>query len=273
MIKITSLCDNVNNHKKMWAAEGNSILIEVDETKILYDVGRYPEILQHNLACLNLSLEDIDYVILSHGHKGHCGAAHALRYPSRTTVLFGSGLFVPKFKWKPEKAKPVQNELLESALPKDAVCVQNVHEMDGGRVLVYKTPDLFSKEEKEAEKHFLLKIHDRFRPDFFEEELNVCIRTRKGLIILTGCAHRKLDNIVHTAMELTGERRIYALIGGTHIVDDRNRLQAFFALVRALNIQYVAPSHCTGFKSIAAIAKRYKKRYLEFNTGKTLQFE
>lgn len=273
MIKITSLCDNINNHKKFWTAEGNSILIEANGVRVLYDVGRDGRILEHNLEELGLSVSDLDYIVVSHAHKGHSGALSNLTLPEKATVLYGSGFGVPKFKLKEEVYKPVCNELMFAQKLRNnqnAVCVDHVHEIIGDLLYVYVT----SKTEHSAEAlMFCVKEGDSYRTDFFEEELNVCIRTAKGLIILTGCAHRGLNNILDEAISITKDRNILALIGGTHIREDPVRLKAFYRTMHDYDIKNIAPSHCTGFKSVARLANRYPKRYLEFNTGKTLTFE
>lgn len=273
MIKITSLCDNINNHKKLWAAEGNSILIEVNGSRILYDVGRDGRVLEHNLDVLGLSVSDLDYIVLSHAHKGHSGALSDLQLPEKVHVLYGSGFELPKFKRKGDDYKAVCNELMFARKLQNnqsAVRVDHVCEILGDLVYAYVPPEAEHNGEMGT---FWIKEHDSYRTDFFDEELNICIRTAKGLIVLTGCAHRGLNNILDEAISITRDRNILALIGGTHILEDPIRLRAFYGIIRDYDIKNIAPSHCTGFKSVARLASRYPKRYLEFNTGKTLTFE
>lgn len=273
MIKIISLCDNINNHKKFWSAEGNSILIETSGIRILYDVGRDGRVLEHNLKSLGLSISDIDFIVLSHAHKGHSGALSDISLPENVKVLYGSGFEIPKFKLKGDEYKPVGNELLFSQKLKDhknSICVDQVYEIIQNDVYAYET---LRSEHNADTREFWVKEGDSYRVDFFDEELNICIRTAKGLIIITGCAHRGLNSILDEAVSITGNRKVRALIGGTHIQDDPNRRRAFYRTIHYYNIDNIAPSHCTGYKSVAHLASRYPKRYLEFNTGKTLFFE
>lgn len=86
MVRITSLCDNVNNSKRLWSMEGNCVLVEADGLRIVYDVGRDAAIFTHNLGALGLTPAQLDYVVLSHGHHGHVGAM-------RSEIAFTSAKF------------------------------------------------------------------------------------------------------------------------------------------------------------------------------------
>lgn len=273
MIKITCLCDNINNHKKFWATEGNSILIETNGIRILYDVGRDGRVLEHNLEVLGLSISHLDYIILSHAHKGHSGALSNISLPENVKVLYGSGFEVPKFKLVEGIYKPVCNEQMFAQKLKNhksAICVEHVYEIIADLIYAYVTPR--AEHNAEMQKYWV-KESISYRMDSFEEELNICICTTEGLIIITGCAHRGLNNILDEAISITNNRNIRALIGGTHIQEDPVRLRSFYRIIHDYNIENVAPSHCTGFKSVAHLTNQYPERCLEFNTGKILTFE
>lgn len=269
MVKITSLCDNINNHKKMWGIEGNSVLIETNGLRILYDVGRDGKVLAHNLEVLGLSISNIDYIILSHAHKGHSGALSSVSIPENVRVFYGPGFSLPKFKLKDGDYFPVWNEQLLNNLTVEPECIFHQVEI---------CPDLFvfnasSEPNQSAQQRYWIKEQGLYRPDSFQEELHICIKTNKGLIIITGCAHCGVSTLIEKAISITGDNQIYTLIGGMHIKDDPMRLLHFCDIINRYQVSLYAPSHCTGFRSVAYLLKQFPNQCLEFHTGKTISFD
>ena len=249
------------------------MLIEIDGKRFVYDVCRCSEVLIHNLGDLGLGIEDIDAVILSHGHKGHSGALATMSIPETTTVVYGAGLERPKYKNKQGIKKAVNNECLVEKIRNEqhkVVCIGDAPYYLTDNLFVFKSRVCSANKETGR---FLIKDGEQYIIDEFEEELNICIKSSLGLIVLTGCAHRGVNNILDTAMEISHESNVYALMGGTHILDDPTSLQQFYQIVKNYDIDYVAPSHCTGYKAIAQIAQQLPSKFLEFNTGKVIKFD
>lgn len=249
------------------------MLIEIDGKRFVYDVCRCSEILIHNLGELGLSIEDIDAIVLSHGHKGHSGALATMSIPKETTVVFGAGLEKPKYKNKQSVKKAVHNECLVEKIHneiKNSVCVDETPYYLADNVFVFKSKSCSANKETGR---FLIKDGDEFIIDEFQEELNICIKSSLGLIVLAGCAHRGINNILDTAIEISRENNVYALMGGTHILDDPSSLEKFYQIVKDYDIDYVAPSHCTGYKAITQIAQQLPSKFWEFNTGKVIKID
>jgi len=273
MIQITSLCDNVNNSKKLWSAEGNSLLIRAFGQVILFDTGRSGQILLHNLEAIGASADEIDAVILSHGHMGHIGAMRErVGFPA-ATVYYGAGLELPKLKLKGGKYVSVKNELLidevKGSYP--SVEVDGMLELIPGRVYLFQVDA--SRPSQTAEEKYFVKRGESCMPDFFADEVNLAIRTERGLILLSGCAHCGVRGIIETATELFGEERILAVIGGTHLFDDTEKADRYISLMKERGVEVVAPSHCTGIMSRARIANALPDSFVNFSTGQTLEFE
>ena len=274
MIKITSLCDNYIKNKKMWAMEGNATLIEVDDYKILYDVGRNHEILLHNLDVLGIKPQQITHVVASHAHYGHTGSfAVDKNLFENAIVLYGSKFDTPKYKLKDNQHKKVDNARLHHCITTyyNAICVQDHYKITPD-VITYKVPHVWPTNFAADEKHLVL-VDDKFEKDAFEEELALSINTSKGLIVLTGCAHRGVRNTLEQAKKLHGTDAIWALIGGTHIFDDKQLVAQYVDEVQQLNVQYVAPSHCTGCYGKAYILDALPDKFLHYSTGVELKFD
>lgn len=272
MIRITSLCDNVNDSKKMWSVEGSAILVEVDDRKFMFDVGRYAEILKHNLGVLGLSEADIDGVILTHGHVGHIGAMRGDIHFPNATIYYGAGLDTPKFKWSTEKTKAVGNEKLLDNIRQQYPCVMvdDVYALIPGKVFLFKSKMYSNGLSPKDLIRMKVSVNGELKTDDFGDELNLCIRHAEGLTVLTGCAHRGVGNIIRTASELFPGERIYAMMGGTHIFDDPKRIGEYVDLMKEYGVRVAAPSHCTGILGRAHVAEELKEAYIPFGTGAEL---
>jgi 7,8-dihydropterin-6-yl-methyl-4-(beta-D-ribofuranosyl)aminobenzene 5'-phosphate synthase len=82
-----------------------------------------------------------------------------------------------------------------------------------------------------------------------------------------------VKNILETAKEIFNEGRIYAFIGGTHILDDMARTQEFISLMRDMDVRLVAPSHCTGVLSRVLIGRELPDRFVSLSTGEKILIE
>ena len=273
MIKVTSLSDNINDNKKMWAAEGNCILIEVGAIKILYDIGRDMEVILHNLKVLQISPDEINYIVLSHGHMGHSGAfRNNYSQFKNATVIYGEYFSNPKFKQKEAVLKAVNNGENLSAVKggHKTVSVKDFYEVIAGCLYVFTIP---LARKKVFENKYLVKVGDEYQTDEFKDELAVCINTSKGLLVFSGCAHRGVYNTVKRAQQLCNTSNVYAVIGGTHILNDKTLAEEYCKDIINLKVKKVYPSHCTGYLGRYYIKERLEEKYGFFSTGVSLEFD
>ena len=273
MIKVTSLSDNINDNKKMWAAEGNCILIEVASIKILYDTGRDMDVVLHNLNVLDISPDDINYIILSHGHMGHSGAFRGCYSQFKNaTIIYGEYFHLPKFKSKSAELKSVKNTDVLSGIEKDHeyISVRDYYEIVKGYVYVFTIPIV---KKQIFENKYLVQVDNKYAVDEFKEELAVCINSSNGLLVFSGCAHRGVYNTVLRAQQLSNNSNVYAVLGGTHILNDRELADEYCTDMQKLNVSRVYPSHCTGYLGRYYIKEQMKEKYGYFSTGVSLEFD
>jgi len=91
--------------------------------------------------------------------------------------------------------------------------------------------------------------------------------------VLTGCAHAGVCNIVEHAIELTGVKRVKAVVGGFHLVDaTEERIGKTVDCLWDLGVEYVYAGHCTGFKAQVELYLRFKDRFKPLHTGLVLEF-
>ena len=102
---------------------------------------------------------------------------------------------------------------------------------------------------------------------FFIKEQALAIKTKKGLVIITGCAHPGVVNLVKAAQQI--DKKIYLVLGGFHIDDAIKEIKAF----KALRVQKAAPCHCTSQHAIKQFKATYKENFIRAGVGKIIKIE
>ena len=100
------------------------------------------------------------------------------------------------------------------------------------------------------------------------KEQSLIINSKKGLIVITGCAHAGILNVLKKAKKLTGKDEIYLVLGGFHH-PPISTVKEF----RKLKVKKVAPSHCTGDLVREAFKKEYKGDFIEYGVGKIIEIK
>jgi 7,8-dihydropterin-6-yl-methyl-4-(beta-D-ribofuranosyl)aminobenzene 5'-phosphate synthase len=101
-----------------------------------------------------------------------------------------------------------------------------------------------------------------------ERAIAINIR-KKGLVVLSGCAHAGIINTITYAQQITGTKKVYAVIGGFHLAGKafENRIQPTIEELQKINPKLIVPSHCTGWKAMCAIAKTFPKAFVWNSVG------
>ena len=116
----------------------------------------------------------------------------------------------------------------------------------------------------------VIKKGEGYILDNFKEEVALVIDTYKGLVVLVGCSHVGIINILNSISKRLN-RRIYAVLGGTHLIRcDENRINKTIEAFNELDISTIGLSHCTGeFATIKL--KELEDRFFLNNTGNRLE--
>ena len=124
---------------------------------------------------------------------------------------------------------------------------------------------------EEPNSRFYLGAAGGLQPDYFDDEIALGLLTEKGLVLVSGCAHPGIVNMLETAAERTGVP-LYAVIGGTHLVDaGEERLQKTAEAFRTLGLSRIAVSHCTGARGEELLQDAFPEQFIRNNTGHILQ--
>ncbi len=273
MVEIISLSDNINDSKNLLSAEGNALVVSTERGSIVFDVGRFSSVFNHNIAKLGIEAGQLHYVVLSHGHKGHVGAFQGMDFPPNAALVAGSDIWKDKLKTRSQSVFSFRKLWETSQLPMERVRLVEDHMyLLEDTVVAFRTPHL-TWPVSWSEKYHVLRPDNTSYTDEFSEELSLCIVTEAGLIVVAGCAHRGIDNIVARAVELTGEERVLMILGGTHIKEDASAFERLCAAVERYRVRYLAPSHCTGVAGLCRLMEKYPEKMITFHTGIKLSVE
>jgi len=234
-MKITTLVDNDVWKKGLASSWGLSLYVEIDSGKerhrILMDTSGSSNVLFSNARKLEVNLSDVEAIFVSHWHLDHCGClSHVLPLLRQQTPVY-----VPS-----KNTSGIRT--IREAEGTPIVCSEPVYLMEG----VMSTGEMGGGV---SEHSLVINMRD------------------KGLVILSGCAHPGIMNIVKRAQLVSGVSRVYAVIGGFHISSKREGTYVA-EFLHELGVKLVSPCHCTGVDAKDAIADIMKGNCIKNGSGK-----
>jgi len=263
-MKLTILVDNNSIIDRYFLAEpGLSLYIEVDNKKILFDLG-YSNAFLVNSHKAHINLLDLDYIIISHGHMDHTwGLPHFINLITETTIekhLYRKPMLVAHpfcffMKWLPDIGS-IGSMLTEGILKKyfNLNLSRNPVWLSANVVFLGEIPRKNSFESKYPIGKTIIKGQEE--DDFLADDSAIAIRLAEGLVIITGCSHAGICNIVEYAREVCKEDRIYDIIGGFHLLDPpKEQLINTVEFFKKINPYLVHACHCTDLNSKIALSK------------------
>lgn len=233
-LSITLLYDNAPYLKRCTPDWGFACLIESGPRKILFDTGKDNQILMANAAQLDVDLKTIDAIVISHLHMDHAGGLFPLLESRPDTIVF-----------LPEVTSDFEHSL----------------QILGARYVRVEKPAQIGKG---------IFLSGAMGQGISEQAL--IINTPAGLVIVAGCSHPGIINMVRRSKKLL-QRPVYLVLGGFHTMPATAvGVDKVVRQFRSLGVRNVAPAHCTDEKVKAFFRAAYKKHYITVGAGKTLHF-
>ena len=110
-------------------------------------------------------------------------------------------------------------------------------------------------------------------PDSLLDDCSLVLDTPRGWVVLTGCAHAGLSNVLHRAAEIVNANRLHAVIGGTHLVDgDSSPLYEALSCLLHFHVESIAPCHCTSPAAARRLAMEFGDRFMDAGVGSQFSF-
>jgi 7,8-dihydropterin-6-yl-methyl-4-(beta-D-ribofuranosyl)aminobenzene 5'-phosphate synthase len=264
IMKLTVLVDNNTLIDRYFLSEpALSFFIEDEGTSVLFDTG-YSEVFLHNSAKLGIDPLAADYLVLSHGHIDHTGGLDSLLKRGVERRLENRKSPLPHLVAHPAALLP---KLLDMALPVGITVTRDawVSMMD-----ITESREPFRLTERilflgEIERTFDFESSEPIGirrdpsgdvPDYMIDDTALVYESDKGLVIISGCSHSGICNIVEQARILTGEERVFDIIGGFHLLDPSpQRLEGTAKYLSTLSLPCLSACHCTDLRSKLYLSK------------------
>jgi len=275
LLRIVTLVENTaGEHHALINEHGISFYIEKDGHKILFDTGQSDAFLK-NAAQMRIDLSDLGTVVLSHGHYDHSGGfMHLMNLSKSFHLKIGEGFFDDKYALRKNAYDFLGNNFdqsfLQACMIPYSFVTREVEEILPG-VHILSDFSRIHKDEQVNPRFFLFK-NGRFIHDPFDDEILLALDIPQGLIVLLGCAHPGMKNMLD-AVRLRLGRPIHAVLGGTHLVEAKGEgLERSLEYLNDPEIGIVGVSHCTGEEAMLRL-KEENPRYFHNMTGSSLFFD
>jgi len=275
-LRITTLADNSVREPDLLAEWGLAFWIEADGRRLLFDTGA-GRVLEHNARHLNVPLEAVETILLSHGHYDHTGGLVALLSGARRAeVWVHPAAFVPKYSRR--EHGPARSIGMPHLKEEDVRMRARALNWTRGPMQVadgiWITGEIPRRNDFEDTGGPFYLDQDCREPDPLVDDQALWIETARGLVVVMGCAHAGIINTMDYIRELSGGGQIRAVLGGFHLVRaSEQRLERTLQALERYSPEFIAPAHCTGWKGTLALARRFAGRVVESAAGATFKFE
>jgi len=281
-VRLTTLSENTTNRTGLLAEHGLCILVEAVGCQILFDTGQTSTAV-HNARALGLDLSKVEVIALSHGHYDHTGGLlGVLREVGRgkrdVEVVAHAGIFEPHWSVRKRERDQGDERPRYVGIPFSRQALEGegaVFRLVGGTadisdyaLVTGEVPRLTPFER--VDPNLKLRDGDGWIQDPVFDDQALVVRTSAGLVVVLGCAHAGLINTLEHARRITGEERVLAVVGGTHLVAaSEEQLGETIKALRGFGIGKLGVSHCTGQKAAARLARELGDAFF-FNVAGTV---
>lgn len=279
-MKLKVLVDNNTCIDHYFIGEpGVSYLIEEGDYRLLFDLG-YSDVFIRNGIKMDVDFLNMDAVAISHSHLDHTWGLEPLIKIMTEAQLEGKACNKPRFVAHPEAFIPKtyfgtdelgMNVSLEKVRKYFAPeLTKSPLWLTERLVFLGEIPRLNSFEAKTAIGK--LEINGQLIDDYNRDDTALVYRSGAGLVIITGCSHAGICNIIDYAKAVCGDERIADVIGGLHLLDPKpEQLDGTVDYFKYMGSKAIHPCHCTDLRSKIALST--VTEVLEVGSGMTLEYD
>jgi len=222
--------DNNPYDARLRTSWGFSCVVRCDQKSILFDTGGNSTILLDNMGKLKIDSKEIDIVVFSHIHGDHTGGLAGFLKKNNQVTVYLPKSFPQSFK---------------------------------NGVKSYGT----SMEEVDAPREIIPGIYTTGELGRGIKEQSLIVKTSRGLVVITGCAHPGIVTIIREAKKIAGDK-VYLVLGGFHLGGTpTTQINAIIQNIKMLGVEKVAPCHCTGEEAMTLFRRYFGKNYIETGVG------
>ncbi len=259
----------------LYAEHGFSLLITINNTKIIYDAGASANLLIKNLKLMKIDPNELDVITISHGHLDHTGAIESLirKIDKAIPVIL-----------HPETSKKYFFLFPNGNRTNDMIAIDKKRLEDSGARVIENTKPYevaegcflsgfiprTNKEEKGLPFAYIYKDEGYEHDAIIDEQAIYIDLKNKGLVIITGCGHAGIVNTIMHAQNIMGTKKIYAIIGGLHLSQASEELVDWtIKNIKDFEPKIVVPTHCTGFNVMMRFSLEMPNEFILNSVGST----
>ena len=246
-MKLSILADNTASGTFL-AEHGLSYYLEYDK-KVLFDTG-HSDVFIKNAEALSINLDDTDYIVLSHGHWDH---GNGLKYMRRKPLICHPSAFDKKFRLDGRTSNGMELSYENAVKQFELGISKEPVELSENLIFLGEIPRTTSFESKDTP-----FVDENGAPDFIKDDSALAAVEDGELVIISGCAHSGICNIIEYAKKVTGINKIRTVIGGFHLKDDDEKTAETVKYFKKAGVKYICPSHCTELPALAAFYREFK---------------
>ncbi len=283
-IRITNVYNNNSiGGKGLKGGHGQAFYIETEDVKLLFDAGWKGEHVINNMKILDIDVNKIDTLVLSHGHYDHTGGIRALLKERGKKIL---SVICHPDALETKKAvilKLILTFRVNIGFPKlnkrekERLNFNFTHSDYNITSAICSTGEITERPFKTGTSNRLQhKQNKNWEKDPLRDDLSLIIETKNGLVVVCGCCHSGLLNTLKKVSEISGGKKLIAILGGTHMRNfkDEDLKEVGNVLEEKYGLPDLYFNHCSGKNTI----KYFKDRFGENKVkpclvGTKLQFE
>lgn len=270
-LTVTQLVENTAGEPGLLAEHGVSFHIEADGNHLLFDTGQGLA-LRHNAQQLSIPMASVEQLILSHGHYDHSGGLmEALKLTGPVDLYFHPEVFNAKYNRNGRDiGAPIADLKQIGSRVNKTILTQEPTEILSG---IHVTGEIPRKNPIEDTGGPFYRDAGRTEPDELPDDQALYLEVKEGLIVLLGCGHSGVVNTLEYVQKLSGGKPVYAVIGGMHLLRASPERLAFTGdKLKQVQIQYLAPNHCTSLEAVCYFKNRFPEVFHESKAGSRHRF-
>lgn len=271
-MKIFNLLENSSINNNILCEHGLSLGIEYKNHLIIYDVGQSAKFIT-NAKILGFGLESVDAVILSHGHYDHTGGLpEFLEMNKKAKVYIHEKAFKDRYSRSSKMTK-------FNGIP----WLEKISAFEDRIVVINKTTELYkdfwlitdhSGEESlsSLDDRLVYKDGEEYIKDPFDDEIIIVVKNNKKPIVLSGCAHNGIVNILASIKNKIGINAIEWIIGGLHLKGaSAIKIKHVIDHLKDYKITNWAINHCTGEEALKQFNLAFPGKVVDFKGGQIIE--
>ncbi len=266
-VRITILCENLVGRLKGLGEHGFSAFIETDHGDYLFDTGGGKTILPNSLD-FGKDLKRVKKVFLSHGHYDHTGGlSEVLKGTEKVDVHAHPHVFLDRVAITKEGEKeikrvvgiPYKKSYLESLGANFRFNTEFI-KVEEGVFLTGEVPRWTPFEKPDP--RLFSELNGQRCPDLFLDDQSLILDTPRGMILILGCAHSGMINIIHHVVLKMRKEKFHAILGGTHLdFLTPEQLEESIKSLKGFEMDRIGVSHCTGMRAAFRLRQEFGERF------------